>query len=65
MTLRELIDELQARRERLGDAPVYVWHDRGGSEPVRAVGTAGPAGSEVVVIHAGEGRVVGRMPRQA
>jgi hypothetical protein len=37
MTLRELIEELQSKPPRLLDHDVFVWHDRGGSEPVRAV----------------------------
>ena len=41
MTLRELIEELQSRPSQLLDLPVFVWHDRGGSEPVRAVSVQG------------------------
>jgi hypothetical protein len=37
MTLRELIEELQSKPPRLLDHDVFVWYDRGGSEPVRAV----------------------------
>jgi hypothetical protein len=56
MTLRELIAELHSKPERLLDADVFVWHDRGGSEPVRGVSVQGNDERPVVVIHTGEKR---------
>ena len=60
MTLRELIEELQSKPPRLLDHDVFVWHDRGGSESVRAVSVQGTDERPVVVLHAGEGKPRGR-----
>ena len=63
MTLRELIKELQSRPCQLLDQSVFVWHDRGGSEPVRAVSVQGTDERPVVVLHTSEGKPRGRAAR--